>query len=359
MSTGETIGQRYDAGPNGLNLLRLLLAVEVIAWHSYALRGDAWLPERAETLMEQLGVDSFFAISGFLICGAWSRRRHTRAYLAARARRIFPGLWVCLAVTAFLIAPATSYLAGGPQPSLAGQIDYVIANADTWGPQWSIDGTPSGVSDIGWNGSLWTLTYEISGYLAVAAVGVARLPRAAALASLAGSLWAVSLLYVLFSDAPGNSPICAAARFGLMFTLGGLAWLHRDRIPLSRLLGTAAATCVVAGAFLPNYRLLAAPAIAYLCLAAGAWLGRVPRLVWRNDLSYGAYIYAFPVQQALLVCGVRVGWFWFVCLSVLAVLPVAAASWFLVERPALPRSRRRAPAPTAAPARSAIAALQA
>ena len=60
------------------------------------------------------------------------------------------------------------------------------------------------------------------------------------------------------------------------------------------------------------------------------------RLV-KNDLSYGIYIYAFPVQQ--LVCGYTVsrniGWLVTLVVSSVLTFMLAALSWFLIERPAL------------------------
>jgi peptidoglycan/LPS O-acetylase OafA/YrhL len=113
-------------------------------------------------------------------------------------------------------------------------------------------------------------------------------------------------------------------------------YLLRDRIPMSRALAGVAVALVVGGvAATPSYRLAAAPAIAYLCLYVGIELGRFSRLVLRHDLSYGVYIYAFPIQQALLLWGFgSIGWAAFTGLSIVCTLPLAAASWFAVERPA-------------------------
>ena len=69
-----------------------------------------------------------------------------------------------------------------------------------------------------------------------------------------------------------------------------------------------------------------------LCLArALAGLGRLP-----GDFSYGVYVYAFPCQQMLAaLLGKDLQPWSFFGLSLLLVLPLGVASWYLVERPAL------------------------
>ncbi len=87
----------------------------------------------------------------------------------------------------------------------------------------------------------------------------------------------------------------------------------------------------------------AAPLIAYVLL----WLSTVlpsPRLARRHDISYGVYIYAFPVQQLLAYAGApRLGLVAYDVLAALATAALAVVSWSLVERPALRWARRRFP----------------
>ncbi len=93
-----------------------------------------------------------------------------------------------------------------------------------------------------------------------------------------------------------------------MFVCGALLWAYRDRVTMDRRLAAAAALALAAGSLTPNYRLVAAPAVAYLMLyLAMAW-GRHRRLVLSNDLSYGTYVYAYPVQQAALLAGATTAW---------------------------------------------------
>jgi peptidoglycan/LPS O-acetylase OafA/YrhL len=62
----------------------------------------------------------------------------------------------------------------------------------------------------------------------------------------------------------------------------------------------------------------------------------------KQDLSYGIYIYAFPVQQTLCLLGVyRFGvWplFW---ITLIGTLPFAWLSWSLVEKRAMDLKRVR------------------
>ena len=54
-----------------------------------------------------------------------------------------------------------------------------------------------------------------------------------------------------------------------------------------------------------------------------------------GDVSYGLYIYAFPVEQALVALHPHLGWGALVLSSLAATYLLALASWRLVERPSL------------------------
>ncbi len=310
-------------------------------WHSYALRGATWLPHHVAAILADVGVDSFFAISGFLICRSWQRRPHLGRFALARARRILPGLWGCLLITAFLVAPVAALISGTSTPTASGQWRYVLSNAGVWVRCWGIDGGPVAVPRAGaWDGSLWSLGYEAACYLGVAILGCARLLRPRVVLTLALIFWSCSATLVAAGIGASGLPIWCAPRCGLMFSCGALAWLYREKIPVSKALGFLALCSVVAGALLlPSYRLLAAPAITYLCLVVALLLGRRPHFVFETDISYGTYVYGFVIQQALLLCGVSLGWAPFAALSTVVTLAAATVSWIVIERPALGRRR--------------------
>ncbi len=57
-------------------------------------------------------------------------------------------------------------------------MQFVVRNSAVAYVQFDIAGTPSGIPFPGmWNGSLWTLQYEVLLYIAVAVLGLSRAPR--------------------------------------------------------------------------------------------------------------------------------------------------------------------------------------
>ncbi|WP_160141062.1 acyltransferase family protein [Cryobacterium shii] len=334
-----TLGESYaKERPNGLNALRLLLAIGVIFWHSFPLTGTQFAGgEPARQLLENLCVDGFFAISGYLITKSWLRSPRVRMFIVARTLRILPAFWVCLIATALIFAPLGTWFAGGdPLRTITSpeSITYVVKNAGLWMVQFGIAGTPLNVPFEGaWNGSLWTLAYEFMCYLAILALGVAGLLRRSwALWGAYALVWIATFVHLI--EIAGIELLGTSFRFALTFIAGALLSKYENKIRLSWGGVAIAFALVVAAAWLPNYLLLAAPAIAYGFVGLGGLVSH-QRLAFRNDFSYGMYIYAFPMQQILASAGLSFfGVVGFGLVASLFTIPLAMASWFLIERPA-------------------------
>jgi peptidoglycan/LPS O-acetylase OafA/YrhL len=356
-ATGS-LGDQFERLPNALNGLRLFLALEVVAWHALALRGGH-LPPQLQGFVSDVGVDAFLAISGLLICRSWGRRPSVVPFLVARARRLLPGLWVCLLVTAFIIAPLGCLLGGNTVPTPAESAQYAVSNAGIQVRAWGIGDSPAGLEHAAWNGSLWSLSWEVYCYLTVALLGVGGILNGRCLGVLVGVAWSYSVVLEAAGVPPSGPEMWwMPQRAALMFGLGALLWCHRDKIQMRGCFALCAVTATALSIpLLSNYRILGAAGVAYLCVYCALRLGKVRSLRISNDLSYGVYIYAFPLQQAvLLVTGPSIGWASFLAASVAVTLPIAYLSWRLVERPLL----RRRPAQRAAAAtqrsRAALAA---
>lgn len=338
-----TLQTYLDPRRNALNAVRLVLALTVVVWHSFPLTGHEVSFGPVRQLLGSGPVDGFFAISGYLITRSWFGRRRWVPFLRARLLRIMPAFWVALVVTAAFFAPLSLMLEGRTptSESMRAGGHYVLVNAALWINDYGIDGTLRDVPypDV-WNGSMWTLAWEFLCYLGVLVLGVTR---------LLDRRWVVPVLFlgavagvVATSYGPvDNYFVKLGAHFGTMFLAGALLYQFRESLPVRAPLVIASVVAVAAAAFLPDYRVVAALPVAYLVLVVGASIRR-PAFRLPNDVSYGAYIYAFPIQQLLVVAGagvlpVPV----FALLAIVCVLPVAVASWFVVEKRVLRLARPR------------------
>lgn len=331
------LGQAFDPRKNALNLWRLVLASSVVLQHSWPLTGHT-APGLGS--IYEVGVDGFFVLSGFLITASWTRNPRPREYFLARGLRIFPGLWVCLIIVAFVIAPIGVAVQGGSAKKLlmsTAPIEYVLNNAVLNVYHASIAGTPRGVPWPGvWDGTLWTLIFELFCYIGVAVAGVV---------GLLGRRWAVPVAFLLawclaaIVSYPGYAVQTIpqmVGRFALVFLAGMLIHQFRDVLPARwSLVGVALVVVVASALLVPNYRLIAAIPLAYAVIVSGA-LMRSERLRLGTDLSYGVYIYGWPMQQLLVMCGLAyLRPFVFAIIAGAVTLPLAALSWFLVEKRAM------------------------
>lgn len=330
--------------PNCLNLIRLLLAGLVIVWHSYTVLGLGY--EKSGMRSDLLGampVNGFFVISGYLIYCSWERRPRIGQYLMARILRIYPGFWVCLIVTAGAFAPISLLLSGrwtGNDISAWNVFAYVAKNASLAMLEWRVGTTPVGVPFVtAWNASLWTLAWEFLCYLLLGVLGLSGMTRRKWI--LPAVVFVSVVLLALDNLSQSGIEVAGRlGRFGLFFFTGSLFAYYRNRVPVSRAGVTGAIVVVVLASVIPFGLILQAPAAGYALLSLGGLISN-KHLELKNDVSYGMYIYAFPVQQLLVMQGVwTTNVMAFALVAFVLTLPWAGLSWWFVEKPALSLRRR-------------------
>ncbi|MER5862742.1 acyltransferase [Kitasatospora sp. NPDC002040] len=376
----------FTGRDNSLGVLRLLMASAVIVSHAGPIAfGSVSLLNQefhGQTNIGNLAVYGFFVLSGILVTRSGVRLRPGR-FLWHRALRLLPGLWVCLLVTGLVIAPVLYHrLHGGTLAGFWGNaaspLSYLRHNLIAGEYQSDVAGVMESGARAGlirvpeFNGSLWSLKYEMLCYLAVAALcwaGVLLRARrlVLVLAAWLGCMVLGDALAVRFLD-PRAVPRATVEiphlgwinlsffiYLALAFTLGAVVELYRHRIRINDVWGVLSGVLVVGSLLYGYFFAVGLPAFAYLLV----WLAiRLPkpfrRIGAKRDYSYGLYIYGFPVEQLLAgFGGASYGLNTYRAMAVAGTLLFAVASWHLVERPALklkdvriplPRSRRRPPA---------------
>ncbi len=349
MSGGRgSIGEAIDPTHNSLNFLRLVLASMVLFSHAYVIGHFGSEAVLNGTSFGTVAVYGFFGISGYLIAGSALRNGYGR-YLWQRFLRIFPGFWVCLIVTSFgfgVIGWLSQHHGGGyfSQPGTTPfGFDY---------NNWWLDMRQFNIGATGWNGSLWTLFYEFLCYLSLLVLSMTGLLKLRPLTVLLTlGLWFVCAVITVVPwlskdfSVFGNWWEMNYLKFVVIFLFGALIYLYREHIPDSALLAVGCFVAFAAALWLPDRGLapaysftlsdLGAPLLAYPLL----WLGgHLPfqRIGAKNDYSYGVYIYAYPVSVLLAIWGAyRLGYVPFAILCVLGTIPLAAGSWWLVEKRAM------------------------
>ncbi|MEI2712491.1 MAG: acyltransferase [Nocardioides sp.] len=326
---------------NNYDALRLIGAAMVILGHAFHLVGrPAEVPGFLGYAISTFGVVIFFSISGYLITISWVRKRDLFSYFAARLLRIMPALIACVLICVFVIGPLVTSLPVGDYFRSSATWDYL--NNLVMRARYPLPGVWEQLPyPFAVNGSLWTLPAEFFCYLVVPLAAVKWLgPRAAILVVLLVGAMYLSQIPPLESQVIWGSRITDAAGMWVFFAAGALIATAEQRWPdIFRTDVAVIVFCVFLLAislrpmWLPYYAPLTLP---YVVLVLGRgntpYLRRASRF---GDLSYGLYLWGFPVQQLVIdYLGVH-RMAYNLPLVYLGAGVLAFGSWRLIEDPSL------------------------
>jgi len=349
MNDAQTIRQ--------LTSLRFFAAFWVVLFHYWPKLDVAFVP----TFVEKgyLGVELFFILSGFILCHVYrtsveEHRFRYGSFLWARLARVYP-LHLATLVGLGLVAGAAS-IAGFAVDSNIVSWEALPANlllVQAWGF----------APVAGWNHPSWSISAEWFAYLTfpLFAWTVLRL-QARPLLLAAGTALAMVGLYAGFEAAAGFPLTQATINWGALRIVPCFAygcalhalWRARPaRDARLALLGAAfsGALVVAAAAFgAPDSIIVIALGALIFTLArmaqAGSQLFGNPTLEYLGEISYSVYMICVPWKIVFVNGATKLFKLnseqlplplWIVFL--LGVIPLAAASYHLIERPA--RSRMK------------------
>ena len=324
---------------NSYDFVRFCAASAVLFSHHFDLAGfpEPQVPGFGEDFGE-VAVEVFFCLSGFLICRSLQKSPDWTRFAAARLLRIFPNLAFVLVVTS-----AFTFLWYRNYPNLGPHLSYVIDNLLLLvnGVTQVIPGVFTDALRRDANDPLWTLPYELWLYvtLAVAFVfGVRWSGACVAVALLAlSTAWTLEPQIDDFDLGPLES--FEIFRFGSYFMSGALLavvwrWIGGYAFALG---AVGLIVCLVVRNLWSTDTVVQSLALAAGVIGLGssgvmAWFGR------GGDASYGMYIFAWPVQQFVLLL---IAPFWLSLLvAFLITAAIGYATWHAFEERLITYPRR-------------------
>lgn len=321
---------------NNFDFVRLFAAGIVLYSHMFGVFG---LYEPAPFYYYSYGgtgVLIFFSISGYLVSQSWQRDPDIIRFATKRILRIFPGLIAASLLMALVVGPLATTL----------PLREYFTSRDVWSfiPLTSLLQFPDklpGVFDgqhfTNVNTSLWTIPVEFKWYILTAMLGLAGAFRFR-------RVLLVMLIFMVAYQAAirGFDKRSFLLEFGFFFLSGILLNAYSNTIKKHG--GIVSAICVASGIALwqvGQEYLAAIVSIPLITIAIGSastpFFNKFGRF---GDLSYGFYIYAFPVQQLVVhFLNGKIDVYTAMIISTAVTLTIAFFSWHLIEKPAMKLKR--------------------
>lgn len=344
---------------NSLNLIRLILAIFVIIWHSwFMLNLEVDIPYQISYILG-LAVPCFFVISGYLITGS-AIKHDLKTYFKKRLARIYPAYLFSIISTIILFAPITYTLNNGGNFNLHKYIQdsnillYFIKCLPFKSDSITFGTTLIQIHANVWNGSAWTLKYEFICYIAIVLILFILtkiIGKKENITKLIFGLYLSSIILSIILINPNtglayNNRIYVTEIYFISIFLGGsLAYLIKDKIKFSyKLLFISFIFCIIIMTILPYAWAMEISAIpmVYIILCISIKL-KSPEWIKRNDISYGIYVYGWPIQCVIIYIittyHITISLYSYMIICIILSAGFATLSWFIIEKPILDKVR--------------------
>ena len=311
---------------NNFDGLRLIAALMVLYSHQFALMGQSEPKPLGPYTLGTLGVVFFFTISGFLITQSWLNDPDITRYSLRRALRIWPALFInvtVLGVLAAIFSPDVRFVA----------IKFIISN--TFFIRFDSYFFSNKYPQL--NGPLWTIPIEVLCYLLLALMALASKNK---LQYALGFFVSAFLLVILqYSDSEIQQMAHASGDPTLapwLYALFAMGALHQCNKKLTRwwpLFFIVALILSAINKYTASIIIAAAPAIIIIGQKSWPILRNASQF---GDLSYGIYLWAWPVQQILISTLGKQKPFWLLfSMTLIITITIAYISWHCIEKIAL------------------------
>jgi peptidoglycan/LPS O-acetylase OafA/YrhL len=329
---------------NNFNFLRLLFAVFVLVTHSYKLSGSLVLDDlhslsSGQIYFSYIGLYGLFALSGYLIYQSLERSKHLYLFYWKRILRIFPALCIVLVLTILLGAIVFEGNAFDYFQSSA-MHRYFLNNVFLLKTEYDIPGIfESNPVPRMINGSLWSIPYEVMMYLSLSVLFYFsnRLKKVLVTTLFIGIVvaqlfWAKTAShYIPFLNGAYFLELAVYFYAGAMLAAWRIETIKKMSPIILVCLGLTLLTMVSITFYLSKFILLPLLVIAF---GLSFWKSVSSRVIKIGDLSYGVYLYAFPIQQTLMYY-FNLNVYSLMLVSLVLSMLFAYGSWHLIEKKAM------------------------
>lgn len=278
-----------------------------------------------------LAVVIFFFLSGLVVTNSLLEKKSVVDFIISRSFRIFPALIFVVVVSAFVMGTLVTRFSFKEYFSDGMLYQYIYHNISLNTTYFLPGVFVENKYPLVVNGSLWTLPYEVAAYVGLLAIFMLGIFRSKILSVLIFAVFFADPFFgnqLIFTWRSQNSEIDFLIP---SFALGVLVAIFKDQLEID-------------GRFLVGmlliYFLLSKSQFGFVLfhLNVFAWILWLSAQNWlvklkpRADLSYGVYLWGFPVQQVVAHYMPDSGVVSNQIISMTIVLGCAWISWHVVER---------------------------
>jgi peptidoglycan/LPS O-acetylase OafA/YrhL len=332
-----TLGRTISTHQNNYNSIRFVLAASVIYFHSFALTKAVGYADPLDGYLQTVGlslgglaVDCFFFLSGLFVTQSFYKDPSAINFAIRRFCRLWPGLFVCVAVTAVIACILSKGLRAGSFLIEPGFYHYVIRNS-VLSLVWEIPGVFENRPFAAINGSIHTLPTEVRMYfLLLCARALMLLRRRATIFAVGAGIMLLGMVAYPFFMKHLSMPDYGLPPMAMFFAGVALfAIAEHVRINFLYPIGLLVLTLVTPAPL--NTAFALATSAAAMIVFGQMRHGWRPRA----DVSYGVYIYGWPCQQFILTYFPDLNPHWLAVWALLLSIGFAMISWRVVEKPAI------------------------
>lgn len=329
---------------NNLDIVRLIAACMVIYGHANAIvpaplaGGDIVARWLLFDYSGGLAVKVFFFLSGLVVTNSLLSKQCLVQFTLARVWRIWPALIAVVVISVCVIGPLTTSLNAADYWRSAETRSYLLKTLAMY-IQFTLPGVFEGQTDRAVNGSLWSLPYEVGAYVLLAAAFALGLHRRPLLAMGVTALILIDpflpqrLLFSWRQPSPGVDLLAPC------FAIGALMAVFKDRMRVDWMPALGLGILFLSFRQTPYaaYLFYGALFFAILYICSRSWMVR-----WRfaADISYGVYIWGWPVQQMLAHAFPEMGVNTHRVVAIALACALGALSWYLLEKPCIAIGQR-------------------